>query len=509
MKSRTKSFIRLLQRDSVPAFPSAWSNGIAPLAIAPFGKKQEYRTCDPCFADDITNAAERLRKYFESPSSRKNDKSERLNCLIMGPPGAGKTFVAKTLCSGLGDTEFLEFNVADFGSPEGANTMFDHIRRSATRKKTVVFVDEFDVTIGGSSFIRYLINPIYSGEYFNSNGSKEELGKVAFLFSGSYLRSKYVLSTLLHHVADFDLTRFLFDVYNSLPSNYANERSTVREQLDLAMKYREARSATEADQDVLDYLRRLDKLRDFLSRINGFILELPDTSDPLRVTDEPLALVRNFQSEISLGDDANLGCGMTWRKLSAQRHAAFGDNAEEQPQNRPPELKLSRTELAPAVVAFVQATAKTPRRSKGTDKQLTSRFRQFDHPTDAILEYKNMLLLERLTRILVLLRKKHGNQNLSIRRDTLAYLSMVRLEHGVRSLEVLLGYLKPVSESDPVWVLDSGAHQNDIFRMHINDPYGSPENLWHRLSAVNGSGFSAIAAKQQKPIEIKFDPKKP
>src|SRR5215470_10313156 len=155
----------------------------------------KLRTMNSVYASDLQNARADLADYFNRSLHRP------FNCLLLGPPGSGKSFIAKQL-SNFGDetkaggllttpqdepnrvkqAKVLEFNLSQLHDPSELTKIFEQIAGEKDDPKIVLF-DEFDVRLAGSSVIRYLIEAMYDGKILGT----QELGKTAFIFSGSYL----------------------------------------------------------------------------------------------------------------------------------------------------------------------------------------------------------------------------------------------------------------------------------------------------------------------------------
>lgn len=429
-------------------------------AVRDFGN---YRTCNPTFEYELSQGQAILQEHF---ANRKASKRP-LNCLLLGPPGSGKTFLAKKLGGTLADSIFMEFNLSQADSPGRLLEIYHEIEQVGRRFNSpkIVFMDEFDVTTGGTSMIRFLIHLMYEGRF----GEGEALKQTAFIFSGSYLRNRQLLSILQQNGSGFDFLRFLHDTYVHLSDRPA-ERREVRDFFDLSLRYREAKNQMSPDRDALDYLRRLDKLVDFLSRINGFVIEIPDLSAPLEVT-APAFWV------------SHLECGPI-RCSELQ-------------------IKSSRgREIANDVWKFVRAWE---RRMKTEARSASGRpfpkglhlFKNFtDSPLKPILLFKNMLLCERLARVVMMIGEKFADdvsEDIQISRPLLNYLSVVPVVHGMRSLEYVIGKLSldPDGDQQKRLKLDPTHLNEDITRMHLlrEGHYRDDASAWATMRARNPRAF--------------------
>ena len=425
-----------------------------------------YRTCNPSFLHELEQGQAMLNAYFEQGKSRRRP----LNCLLLGPPGSGKTFLAKKLGSTLKDSLFLEFNLSQADHPGRLAEIFREIGQIGRRidAPKIVFLDEFDVTIGGTSMIRYLIHSMYEGKF----GDGQELKKTAFIFSGSYLKNKQLLSILQQSASNFDFLRFLHDIYLHLPDR-ENSRQQVRDFFDLSLQYREAKNQMSPDRDALDYLRRLDKLVDFLSRINGFVIEIPDVSAPLEITSPSFWISQK----------------------ECERHSCDGRNLQ---------IKRNRgRSIAKDVLNFILASE--GRMLEGVQKHGQKSFpagvhlfRDFtDSPYKPILSFKNMLLCERLSRVIMMLEDKFATEvpsTINITRRLLNYLSVAPLIHGMRSLEYIIGQLsvKDKNAKEPLIVLDQSRLNYDIVRMHLRmeGDYRNDSSVWAAMRNANPRAFN-------------------
>lgn len=397
------------------------------------------KTSHPTYRNEIEKAVSALKRYFDGG----NKNTEPLNCLILGPPGAGKTFLAKKLAASA-KVPFKEHNVSLSSDPK---SMLDELSKDAGGPK-FVFIDEFDVTIGGSSVTRFLLDPITSDKHHQT----------AFVFSGSYLKNKPILERLNSNLSDFDFTRFLFH----LIARQANRKT--REHLlqlyQLCCLYQENRQTFTPDADLIQYLSQLHKLRDFLSRINGFIVQIPDLASPMMVTAHELILKRNFYSD------------------------------------RSRDIRLLEPKTAEYVRKFVEDT-------EPEDEKHGRGFRRFDGPNSAILDFKHMLLTERIGHVTLQLHEyiddldKSKNTTYFIKRQDLNYLIMVPLQHNIRSLKLLIKHCmdqeeinekRPGAEGLARKCVELGLNTGSpIFPLHIGkEPYfDSPSQLWAFLATVN------------------------
>ena len=401
-------------------------------AIKTIGK---HSTFSSVFANEISAAQSELIRYFKSSPK----KLRPLNSLLLGPPGSGKSFLSSTLGSSLakalGDSasnkehkceqiQFYEYNLSQFHNPADLRLIFSELARNQETKK-IVLLDEFDVRIGSSSAIRYLIQPMYDNKFGQEPAS---FGKTAFIFSGSYLKDRATLERIMGVYSLIDLPKIIFDVYQSRMGSGTDEG--VRDLFDAITSFHRYREETARDGDVITYLRSLEKFTDFVSRINGFIVEIPDLSSPLEET-EP------------------------WNRLLAGgESSADGGVQAMKPDN---------------IMRWVRAVETSTRRIGAKTMSLMPLMR-FMSPQSPALEYKDIFFNERLLRAAYFIDDLFGSApEWMIEKSLLNYLCTAPLVHGMRSLETIIGTLR---QDGGMLVLDGfnggvGGSGTDVVKRHI------------------------------------------
>jgi hypothetical protein len=394
-----------------------------------------YKTANPVHAREVRDAAEQLRQHF----NRRNPPRP-FNAMILGGPGSGKTFLAKQL-NEAADAQFKEYNLSQFQHPSQIQQCFVDAAswlKSNPCKNLLVFFDEFDVRISGISAIQYLIQPIYDGK-IPVAGYEFEFKQAAFLFSGSYLKERRLFDSLVGG-EQLDLARILFDTYYATfrESFAAEYHEQVWKDLMAVTAYDSVRQQLSLDRDVVVYVRSLEKIVDFVSRINGFVLELRNLNSPLHATRNLYRIELEVRNEDERSDAA----------------AVAPD---------------------PQVAAQLLALVDGLRRG-----EVSERFYDYTDVQQPILEYKNLLLIDRLVRVADLIRRTHGVP-VRISRALLNYLVTVPLVHGMRSLSTII---ESLSDQPGVLVLPMhrGVLERNIGRFA---EYQNPDAVWNRVRRYN------------------------
>lgn len=394
------------------------------------------KTYLPHFRRQLDVAIADVAAYLASGSKRP------LNNLILGPPGAGKSYIADLIrksvalpvagAASANGTTFLDVNFADVADYTGVQTMLKEIVK-ITAKPSVPFVlvDEFDVSLQGSSLIRFLINPMYGGSFMVGGPTPNKLEKCIFVFCGSYLRSRPILNAVSGGAAEIDVPSLYFDLMLHYRSTGSDVRYRQKREMFDSLCQAQALTSRTANHNAISYLLRLEKLQDFLSRINGFIIEIPDLAAPLEIC-------KGMHFHVS---------DRAFKKRSQHTWSA---------------LALSKVEDFQSIFDYWMAA----------DDRVTA-----CAPYVPLIRYKRAIIRERLSRV------RQWLNGSSLMPEEWSYLGMIWLRHGMRSLETICHA-----------ICDSKAKQPssrpvvpplDVSRSHVVEDYGGPTRLYAQLCELN------------------------
>lgn len=374
--------------------------------------------------------------------------------LILGPPGAGKSYLIEQLIKRLkkdssGSQEggakeepqpivFQAANLSEMHGPEELHGLYLNIKRNRDNGFfTVTLLDEFDVRWAEGSAIKYLINPIYDGKYWDGH-EFQKFGKCAFFFAGSYLQDRDTLMKVHMTLTGVNLGKFLNDMYLESRKRYDDEAMReIAAVQEYCYTYQKWRAEVDPRTDAIFYLRNLEKIRDFLSRIAGNVIEILDVSQPLAVTQNEFV--------IQVG------------------------------QSSQPTARLRIED----VVSYLER-----------QEEIERKYLSVGPPGRVWVEYKNVLLCERLLRVLDAFKKRFKEyrpagkklERLRVERRLLNYLTVTPLINGMRSLEQLVNMLKP----------DGDLIKQNIFEqakiamvVHNAQKFSDPLRVWDMLEENN------------------------
>jgi ATPase family associated with various cellular activities (AAA) len=439
-----------------------------------------FRTIVAGYDAEIRNAVHRIRTHFSDKASVRP-----LNCLLLGPPGAGKSTLGKKLAEATcGKDRFTTINCAHYGSPDELGAQLEKISAKADEDK-IVLVDECDVTLAGSSAIRYLIDPMYSGEDYYGN----KFNKTVFLFCGSYLRSREIINELEDRATSLAVPKLLYDV---MLAAAPEQREVLRDGFLASAMLADSRARTSPRLRVVKYLRELEKLADFLSRINGPIIEIPDVSRPLEVS-KPHFVISSGRVPGDPGRDH-----LPKDEMEPLKKVGIGSACS------PHQLLkfVTDTELPRLPAGHTHVSVADQRFRFG-----------FKYRWDPFLAFKNMMIIERLLRVCDMIsRALGGESNFDIRADELNFLTLVPVVHGLRSVEtIIMRLLETKKHGDRNSVTVNKDRFDLVVKSQIVDDrsYSNPSLVWnwivqHNSRALRTPGnASSIAADQMITVMVR------
>jgi hypothetical protein len=378
-----------------------------------------------------------LANYQAAPSTGPNRPRPFLY-LLLGPPGSGKSHLMNRIAAGLefnhADPQCFSINLAELEGPDALRDLFERITGLETFP--ILLIDEFDVQWASGSAVKFLINPIYDGRFWGTRGKPIDLPPCAFFFCGGYLQSKQQLNAL-RWSSRLDFPRFLADLYIAMQHEDQKQRADlVAEAQSFWQADAQWRASTDPQRDVLGHLHGLEKLPDFLSRVGGNTMEVMDLSFPAGLTQEEFRIA--YDSKVSAA------------------HTLALDN----------------------IVEHINA------------EESVTDFKKFHGPYAALVEYKNVLLCERLLKSIDMLSARFNRAGedpkvLKVNRKLLNYLVMAPLVNGMRSLEQLVSMIaEPVGdfikqERFEVREIESTVHQ----------PFPDADTIWQRMTSENSKEF--------------------
>lgn len=440
----------------------------------------DFTTVNRAYEDQLVLMNGMIRNYFADKTLRRP-----LSYLILGPPGAGKSFFMKCLVKKLRKDEaerstdneaggpprlfdLQAVNLSEVVDPRELHKLYEQIRRnSKLGVNTITLIDEVDVQWANGSAIKHLINPMYDGEFWDG-AEKKEFGRCAFFFAGSYLQDRETLLRTQRVMAGLDINRFLLDTYlEMLKGNNSDARREIHDAQDFCYVQQLWRADADPDTDTIRYLKSLEKIRDFLSRIAGNFFEMIDVSAPLDITHEAFRISNGLVT----------------------------------PTNRLKPIEVTRL----------------IKRSELDSNGKIQKFRHFESSSAPLLEYKNVLLSERLLRVLNSIEqrfRKSWPENVKefrIKRTLLNFLTVAPLINGMRSLEQLINLLD-VSPSQPVpEVKRTSSFKVEEISMIVHNPetFSDPNHVWFRLKSENTDLQRRMNRKKTKDDDLVTVPLKP
>lgn len=107
------------------------------------------------------------------------------NCLLVASPGWGKSYLAKCLAEHF-EMNYLEFSVAQMATTEDLINCFDTICsfQGRTSGKTLIFIDEVNSEIQGNTAMGLLLSPIWDGSFYKE-GKTYKLSPSVWMFAST------------------------------------------------------------------------------------------------------------------------------------------------------------------------------------------------------------------------------------------------------------------------------------------------------------------------------------
>ena len=433
----------------------------------------DFTTVNDSYADHLSRMKNLVGNYFEDETL-----TRPFSYLILGPPGAGKSFLMRSLVEKLKQDQqskrrrrraefaFQSINLSEVVNPTELYKFYEQIQKNTEKGHyTVTLLDEVDVRWGGSSAIKHLINPMYDGEYWNGVESKK-FGRCAFFFAGSYLQDRETLLKTQRVLIGLDLSKFLLDMYLEMRSrNNIEAMRDLKEVQDFCYAQHRWRADIDPRADTIVYLRNLEKIKDFLSRIAGNFFEMIDVSAPLHVTHEPFVV---SEGEV----------------------------------NPTPRLKPIE------VTRFIKRSEIEKSETSEDEKFLG--FREFESASEPIREYKNVLLCERLLRVIGAIEKRFKKswpdnlKEFKVQRKLLNLLTVAPLINGMRSLEQLVSLLEAPDEEHLGVVKRKASFKLEEISMIVNnaEDFSDSSEVWHELKTQN-SALNKVSENDMVTVPIK------
>jgi hypothetical protein len=432
-----------------------------------------FTTVNDSYADQLNKMKNLVGDYFQDETLNRP-----FSYLILGPPGAGKSFLMKSLVEKLKEDQqpkkrrrrlsfaFQSINLSEVVNPSELYKFYEQIQKNSEKEIcTVTLLDEVDVRWGGSSAIKHLINPMYDGEYWNGAESKK-FGRCAFFFAGSYLQDRETLLKTQKLLIGLDLSKFLLDMYLEMRSRDNIEAMRdLKEVQEFCYAQHRWRADLDPRADTIVYLRNLEKIKDFLSRIAGNFFEMIDVSAPLHVTHEAFV--------VSEGE------------------------VKPTPRLKPIEVTrfIKRTEIE---------------KSQTSEEEKFIGYREFGSSSEPIREYKNVLLCERLLRVSGAIEKRFKKswpdnlKEFKVQRKLLNLLTVAPLINGMRSLEQLVNLLDAPDEENLGVVKRTAPFKLEEISMIINnaEDFSDPSEVWYQLKNQN-SALKNVSENDLITIPIK------
>lgn len=169
-KARDPKNIGIIEKDKVKRIEIWRGAPILPNYITVVSKKQE-----------IINKIYLSLKDFK----KSTDQTRSLSILLQADPGAGKTFLAKTLADQLG-FELIRYDITQMMHRDDLLDLFETVatKQAKNSKKILVFVDEINARLEGNSIYGAFLTPLEENFYIH-HGKNFSIQPCAWLFAGT------------------------------------------------------------------------------------------------------------------------------------------------------------------------------------------------------------------------------------------------------------------------------------------------------------------------------------
>ena len=140
-----------------------------------------YVACIDAKCKIIGRIGQVLRSFMSDHSTR----SRSLSILLQADPGAGKTFLARSLASTL-DFAYLRFDVTQMIHRDDLVALFDTVatQQANDKRELLVFVDEINAKLDGSYVYGAFLAPLEDGVYIRG-GQRFSLKPCVWIFAGT------------------------------------------------------------------------------------------------------------------------------------------------------------------------------------------------------------------------------------------------------------------------------------------------------------------------------------
>jgi hypothetical protein len=189
-------------------------------------------------------------------SFERSDRSRQESCLLIAPPGAGKTRLVQCLAE-REDFHPLSFDITHLYEPAGLLDCFDRISTTQAQvrdKPLLIFFDEINSTVAGHPVYASFLTPLAEGFYVRAEKSFQ-IQPAVWLFAGTAFNLKSAKAE------DFlsRLTRGIFSLEESKDESEARSADLERTYLGAALLKSVFEEIEVISEDVLDFFQRLPR----------------------------------------------------------------------------------------------------------------------------------------------------------------------------------------------------------------------------------------------------------